>query len=354
MFAQYSLFNKYNGRYHRVAIIWLMLLMLLMLTSCGGSGELSYQPPYIPIKIGINTNGEITLQPSTELGIQTNFGTFKLGGNVSYDIPSLRQNETYKDKRLLIVRVDSKATVFELTEGQEFRIEFQDNNTGYNKVRLVYEEDGDIVLELESVRSGVLVQTSTNVVQPPTATRKSPTATRRPPTATPKPPTATRRPPTATPKPPTPRPTSTPVPTRPLSPTSSPTPPATALPLITLPCSRVNNGHAFDGGLLLGCEGYVYYAFYNDHHIEKVVISEAQARANQKTYCGSDSESPYLEWGLNLAFCKAKSQYGKSLGNAQPYVDNLNITFGNGVVNFNGEFGLQRFIITRDRWDFSQ
>ncbi|MFZ1807872.1 MAG: hypothetical protein WAU36_11640 [Cyclobacteriaceae bacterium] len=311
-----------------------------MLTSCGGSGKISYQPPYIPIKIGINTNGEITIQPSTEIGIQTNFGTFELGGNVSYDIPSLRQNETYKDKRLLIVRVDHKATVFELTEGEEFRIEFQDNNTGYNKVRLVYEEDEDIVLELESAQSGALVQASTNVVQLPTATRR--------------PPTATRRSPTATPKPPTPRATSTPIPTRQLSPTSSPTPLATALPLVTLPCSRVNNGHAFDGGLLLGCEGYVYYAFYNDHHIEKVVISEAQARANQKTYCGSDSESPYLEWGLNLAFCKAKSQYGKSLGNAQPYVDNLTITFGNGVVNFNGEFGLQRFIITRDRWDFSQ
>lgn len=136
---------------------------------------------------------------------------------------------------------------------------------------------------------------------------------------------------------------STPTPTR-KSPTST----------LTLECSKVNNGHAFDGGLLIGCEGFIFYAFYNDHHIEKVVMSEAQARANQKTYCGEGSENPYLEWGLNLAFCKAKKQYGKSLGNAQPYVDNLNITFGNGVVNFNGEFGLHKFIITGDRWDFAQ
>lgn len=336
MVVQYNLFNKYSWHHHRIVIILLIPLILLTLTGCGAIGEIIYSPPYIPIKIGINTNGEITLEPSTEIGIRTNFGTFELGGNASYKIPTLRQSETYKDKRLLIVRVDSEVTVFELTEGEEFRIEFEDNNTGYNKVKLIYEEDGDIVLELEAAKPDIIAQASTNTPQLPTSTRKPPTATRKSSTSTPEP--------TLPPKINTPSPTS-----RPLPPTSMPIP---SLPF-TL-CSKVNNGHAFDGGLLIGCEGFIYYAFYNDHHIEKVVVSEAQARSNKKTYCGEDSKNPYLEWGLNLAFCKVKEQYGKSLGNAQPYVDNLNITFGDGVVNFNGEFGLQKLIITGDRWDFTQ
>jgi hypothetical protein len=128
----------------------------------------------------------------------------------------------------------------------------------------------------------------------------------------------------------------------------------TATPITTPMCSGVVGGHAFDGGLLLGCENFVFYAFYPDHHIETVVMTEAESRANQKTHCGAGSDNPNLEWGFNLAFCKAKEQYGKSLGNAQPYVEDLNITFSDGVINFNGEFGLQKFTVVGDKWDFAQ
>ncbi len=198
--------------------------------------------------------------------------------------------------------------------------------------------------ELTIIEQETLPCSGNSTTRTPTPTPKSnePTWT---PTRTPRPaPTWT---PTETPRLPTPTP-------RPLSTTSMPMPSDTTSPSFTLVCSKVNDGHAFDGGLLIGCEGFIYYAFYNDHHIEKAVVSEAQAKSNQKTYCGEDSKSPYLEWGLNLAFCKVKEQYGKSLGNAQPYVDNLNITFGDGIVNFNGEFGLQKLIVTGDRWDFAQ
>ena len=52
---------------------------------------------------------------------------------------------------MLIVRVDDEAVVYPLESGKEFKVSFDDDNTLYRRVALVHEEDGDIILELESV-----------------------------------------------------------------------------------------------------------------------------------------------------------------------------------------------------------
>jgi hypothetical protein len=121
-------------------------LVLLSLTACGGGVvEGGYSPPGIPIRISLNSNGEINLGVSDS--VTTPYGTFDLGYGGS--VYSLRDQYT---ARLLIVRVDDQATVYELEEGKEFHVEFDDNNKLYRRVALNYESDGDIVLELESVQ----------------------------------------------------------------------------------------------------------------------------------------------------------------------------------------------------------
>ncbi len=107
--------------------------------------ELGYSPPIIvPVRVSINTQGEIELGLSPEL--HTPIGTFDI--SFGADVYSLR--ETY-NARLLIVIVDNQATVYELAEGKEFEIVFDDSNQLYRSVNLKQEDDGDIILQLQSV-----------------------------------------------------------------------------------------------------------------------------------------------------------------------------------------------------------
>jgi Tol biopolymer transport system component len=148
--------NKYSKMIKPVQVVvmnngWsckliIIFVLLFVLTGCGGS--ISYHPPYTPIYVSVDTNGNVSIGVSRT--IATNFGTFQIGTSAEQEIQRLRQSENFKDKRLLIVRVDYEVTTFELTEGEEFRIEFQNDNGGYRKVSLTYEPDGDIVLEAMS------------------------------------------------------------------------------------------------------------------------------------------------------------------------------------------------------------
>ncbi len=122
------------------------VLVALIFTSCGGGAvEGGYTPPGVPIRISINSDGDIGLGMSHSW--PTLYGTFDLGYGGS--VNSLRNQYS---TRLLIVRVDDQATVYELEEGKEFHVEFDDSNKLYRRIALDYETDGDIVLELESVQ----------------------------------------------------------------------------------------------------------------------------------------------------------------------------------------------------------
>lgn len=139
---------------------WYRLVTFVLMTSLvvGCKGEVGYQPPYIPILISIDTEGNISASISER--IVTSIGTFSV--STSRTISSIRSGYSGP---VLIVRVDEAATVYELTQGEEFRIHFDDERTPYKRVGLIYEVDGDIVLELES----------TQVTLPELSASKSPT-----------------------------------------------------------------------------------------------------------------------------------------------------------------------------------
>lgn len=127
----------------------ILLILFNFLTGCNYA--LTWGAPVIPIAVSVNSAGEINvgLAPS----VNTPIGTFTLSGDTT--VMSLRD---ISDKRLLIIRVDKVATVYPLEEGKEFNVEFKDNGKLYSQVNLVYEADGDIVLELESVNPASLAQ----------------------------------------------------------------------------------------------------------------------------------------------------------------------------------------------------
>jgi len=85
-------------------------LMCVSLMACSGSVSVGYQPPVVPVKISINSNGE--LQVSWENSIQTPYGTFS--AEVSSNL-----SELYSDRNgVLIVNVDGINTVYNLN-GQD-------------------------------------------------------------------------------------------------------------------------------------------------------------------------------------------------------------------------------------------
>lgn len=137
------------------------LFFSFLLAGCVFTG--SYQSPFL-IGVSVNSEGQVNvgLSPS----ISTPIGTFTLSGETT--VMSLRD---IADKRLLIIRVDTQATVYTLEEGKEFNVEFKDNGKLYSQVNLVYEADGDIVLELESVKNPAI---PTNTMQVLPATQAPP------------------------------------------------------------------------------------------------------------------------------------------------------------------------------------
>lgn len=126
---------------------------LLSLIACQPQAdiEIGYQPPYVPVRISVNSRGEVNAEASYEW--VTTIGTFDIGGGVS--VKTLRSNYP---NNVLIVRVDNEATVYELKEGAQFDIAFDDSNTLYKKVAFHKESGGDIILELESVQGGAAPQ----------------------------------------------------------------------------------------------------------------------------------------------------------------------------------------------------
>jgi len=84
----------------------LFCLLCISLTACSGSAAVSYQPPNLPVKISIDTNGQ--LKVSWENSIQTPIGTFS--AEISSDF-----SELYQDKNgVLIVNVNGVNSVYDL------------------------------------------------------------------------------------------------------------------------------------------------------------------------------------------------------------------------------------------------
>jgi hypothetical protein len=153
-----------------------LVLMLVTLASCGSFrskgevvGEFGWSPPFIPVRIGVSTAGRVSATFAERIGTPLGIIDFGVSGSVpiKQEIDLLRRSEALKTKRVLIVRVDGQATIYELEPDQQFQVESVTGGAGYRSVGLTTEADGDIVLELESVKPSTAAPAPAQRAAPP-------------------------------------------------------------------------------------------------------------------------------------------------------------------------------------------
>jgi len=60
----------------------LLTIVAMLVASCGPEAEISYKPPLIPIKVSVNSSGEVSVGLSHSL--ETPIGTFDIGMSTVY------------------------------------------------------------------------------------------------------------------------------------------------------------------------------------------------------------------------------------------------------------------------------
>lgn len=118
----------------------------LSIWKVGQTIQVGYQPAVVPLKVSIDNSGNVVLEPSS--GHMVPVGTF----NVANDDEMNLLRDKYSDK-ILIVRVDNRAIVYELDDNKRFDVTFKNDNNLYDKVELKNENNGDIILNLELINS---------------------------------------------------------------------------------------------------------------------------------------------------------------------------------------------------------
>ncbi len=129
---------------------WICTIVILgiLLTSCQTVGvEVGYKPPVLPLRVSINSWGEITFGVEGNVEIPTFLGTFSAGIVVD---PARKFNA----QNILTVRVNGEDHFYDL-HGEDFDLEFE---SGYYEKITLRKNGNSIVLELNRI------QTSSNSV----------------------------------------------------------------------------------------------------------------------------------------------------------------------------------------------
>ena len=147
----------------RALFWWLWGLILWGIVGC--TSQVSYQPPVVPLKVSVGTQG---VQVSVEPELETPIGTFAW----EVGVPVLHFVENHKTdwraERVLAVRVDGTIYVYKLKPGVHFSFDPSVDERYYRRVALYYDPsdpEGDIILELETITAAEIV--ATHVAQEP-------------------------------------------------------------------------------------------------------------------------------------------------------------------------------------------
>jgi hypothetical protein len=138
--------------------------LVLFLASCSSvAGEVAFQPYAIPLRVSINTWGEISFDVETELEIPTLLGTVSVG----VIIDPLRYFEV---DNILTVRLNNEDHYYDL-HGEDFEIEFE---SGYYDEISFSNNNGNPVLVLRKKEQNAKPsQTNSQETSPPVATSKT-------------------------------------------------------------------------------------------------------------------------------------------------------------------------------------
>jgi len=121
----------------------LTLLIALFLSSCQLiKGVGGYKPPGLPLKVTVDTTGEINFELEPEVEYPTPLGTFSVGVVID-------PTEYFRKDSTLTVRIDCEEKFYDL-HGQDFSIDFDSGY--YEKVNLT-KRGTDILLNLRRIGS---------------------------------------------------------------------------------------------------------------------------------------------------------------------------------------------------------
>lgn len=168
IFSRYLMFQRQRF----VLCFYFMLVLILVGCESPYYSEISYQPPALPIKVVIDSQGDVHTEISKSL--QTPLGTFEI--TAGQTLTNLMENETNPARRELIVQVDAEITVFDLTKGQSFEVNFHEDDL-YRIKKLSNQGTEDIILILESVNNSRLTILATPWPTTPPSPTLMPTST---------------------------------------------------------------------------------------------------------------------------------------------------------------------------------
>src|SRR3990172_7305291 len=118
-----------------------MGLACLLVGACSNvAGEVGFQPYAIPIKVSVNSWGEISFSVDTNIDLPTPLGVASVGVVVD---PARH----FSVQNILTVRLNGEEHFYDL-HGRDFKIEFE---SGYYKQIILEKRGGDLFLELSQV-----------------------------------------------------------------------------------------------------------------------------------------------------------------------------------------------------------
>jgi len=127
------------------------LIVSILLIGCGVKGTGSYQPPALPLKVMVDTEGNISFEIQQEIEYPTPLGTFAVGVVVD-------PIDYFEKEATLTIRLNDEDYFYDL-HGNDFVVNFESGY--YEKVELT-KRGNDILLELRKKQSAIESEYSGN------------------------------------------------------------------------------------------------------------------------------------------------------------------------------------------------
>jgi ARC6-like, IMS domain len=112
----------------------------------------------IPLNISIDTNGRISFVIRSNVKVPTPLGTvkFSLGGASLSDEDIGGMEKKYEGKRILVVKIDEEAKIYEIEKRKKFKIKIESNDKLYKTITVENkpnDKDETLIVEIKSVPS---------------------------------------------------------------------------------------------------------------------------------------------------------------------------------------------------------
>jgi hypothetical protein len=124
--------------------------------------------PIIPLNISLDLNGKISVLVRSDLKFPTPLGEIEVNvGGATLTTQDIKEiQNTYRGKRILIVRVDNKVTSYEIEKGRKFNVNIKADSRLFKEVNIANElsdETESIIVEIVSAAKETSIASPVNI-----------------------------------------------------------------------------------------------------------------------------------------------------------------------------------------------